>query len=81
MKEKFIQRALCKTTCDVRDCRNAAEYAFAAKGRPGKFFLCKDCLADLAAEGAALAVPKSPENTIKKIMKRKEEERLYVRED
>ena len=66
-----------KTKCDVRDCKNDAEYQFATKGRAGKCFLCSKCLAELTNQGATLRVPKSPKNTIKKKMELKSQEDNY----
>ena len=57
-----------KTKCDVKDCKNDAEFTFATKGRNGRCFLCLKCLAELTAEGKKLTTPKSPQNAIKKKM-------------
>ena len=62
-----------KTKCDVRDCKNDAEFQFAVKGR-GRCCLCNKCLAELAAQGRTVTVPKSPKNTIKRKMEMKSEE-------
>ena len=66
-----------KTKCDVRDCKNDAEFFYATKGRTGKSFLCTKCLAQLAFQGKTLCVPKSPKNTIKKKMELRSEEQNY----
>ena len=63
-----------KTKCDVRDCKNDAEYQFATKGRTGKCFICSRCLSELSAQGRTVTVPKSPKNTIKKKMELRSEE-------
>ena len=63
-----------KTKCDVRDCKNDAEFTFATKGRAGKCFLCSKCLAELSTQGRTVTVPKSPKNTIKKKMELKSQE-------
>ena len=65
-----------KTKCDVRDCKNTAHCYVPAKGRVGKFFLCKQCFDALASEVLRTVTPKSPKNTIKKIIDKKAEE-LY----
>ena len=66
-----------KTKCDVRDCKNDAEFSFATKGRAGKCFLCSNCLTELTAQGRTLRVPKSPKNTIKMKMEQKSQEENY----
>ena len=66
-----------KTQCDVRDCKQEAEFSFATKGRVGKCFLCRKCLAELTAQAKTLSVPKSPTNTIKKKMELKSQEQSY----
>ena len=63
-----------KIKCDVRDCKNDAEFKFATKGRAGKCFLCSRCLAELSKQGRNVTVPKSPTNTIKKKMEMKSKE-------
>ena len=66
-----------KTKCDVKDCKNDADYQFATKGRAGKCFLCSKCLEQLSSQGMALRAPKSPKNTIKRKMEMKSEENSY----
>ena len=66
-----------KTKCDVRDCKNDAEFTFATKGRVGKCFICSKCLAELTKQGKAVVVPKSPTNTIKKKMDLKSKEQNH----
>ena len=68
------------TKCDMRDCKNDAQYFVQVKGRVGKCFFCPQCLAELSVEGRVLTTPKSPKNTIKKQMERKLEEQNYVQE-
>ncbi|MCH5153054.1 MAG: hypothetical protein J1F68_03765 [Clostridiales bacterium] len=63
-----------KTKCDVRDCKNDAEYFYPTKGRTGKCFLCSKCLAELSTQGRTVTVPKSPKNTIKKKMEMAQEQ-------
>ena len=65
-----------ETKCDVKDCKNTAHCYVPAKGRVGKFFLCKQCFDALANEVLRTVTPKSPKNTIKKIIDKKAEE-LY----
>ena len=69
-----------KTKCDVRDCKNDAQYFFETKGRSGKCFLCSKCLEQIVAQGKTVTVPKSPKNAIKKQMERKLEEQNNVQE-
>lgn len=66
-----------KTKCDVRDCKNDAEYVFATKGKTGKCFLCSQCLAQLTSQGRIFCTPKSPKNAIKKKMEMKSQEQDY----
>ena len=66
-----------KPKCDVKDCKNDAEYQFATKGRVGKCFLCSKCLTQLTTQGSALRAPKSPTNAIKKKMEMKSQEQNY----
>lgn len=66
-----------KTKCDVRDCKNDAEFSYAIKGRAGKCFLCSKCLAELAKQARTVTVPQSPKNTIKKKMEQKLQEQNY----
>ena len=63
-----------KTKCDVRDCKNDAEFTFATKGRVSKCFLCSKCLAALSTQGRTVTIPKSPTNAIKKKMEMKSQE-------
>ena len=66
-----------KTKCDVRDCKNMAEYAFETKGRQGKCYLCKNCYEQILDEGRKSRVPKSPQNTIKKKLDKRTEEQNH----
>lgn len=63
-----------KTKCDVQNCKNLAVRYLPVKGKPSKIFLCQECLDRLYQEITAARTPKSPKNTIKKIIDRKEEE-------
>ena len=63
-----------KTKCDVKDCKNAAGWYLPVKGRVGKMFLCQECRDKLYKEALAACTPKSPKNTIKKIIDKKAEE-------
>ena len=67
-----------KTKCDVKDCKNPAEFAFETKGRQGRCYLCEACLEQLLNEGRKLRVPKSPKNAIKKQLDRRAEEQSYA---
>lgn len=73
----MIFTATVKTKCDVKNCKNDAEYFFETKGRNGKCFLCKHCYDALASDALKKRVPKSPKNTIRKLMDEKEESRAY----
>lgn len=66
--EQIIFESATKNKCDVKDCKNEASYFFAVKGRWGKFFICKNCLDVIANRAITFRTPKSPKNTIKKIM-------------
>lgn len=70
----MITKTADKTKCDVKDCKNLAVYYIPAKGRTGKFFLCSDCFKKLCSEVLRTVTPKSPKNTIKKIIDKKAEE-------
>ncbi len=61
-----------KVRCDVKDCKYAAEFCLPSKGKVGKFFLCRNCLDKLVGQAMAFRTPKSPKNTIKKIIDEKE---------
>ena len=63
-----------KTKCDVRDCRNLASYYLPIKGKVGKLFLCKECCDKLYKQAISMRTPKSPKNTIKKLIDKKAEE-------
>lgn len=65
-----------KIKCDVKDCKNMAAYSLPSKGRVGKFFLCKGCFEQLCKDALALRTPKSPKNTIKKMIDKKAEEEV-----
>ena len=74
----MLTKTTVNTKCDVRDCRNSAEFAFETKGRQGRCFLCRPCLEQLTEEGRKLRVPKSPQNAIKKQLDRRAEEQAYA---
>ena len=69
----MVTKTTAKTKCDVKDCKNGAEFAFDTKGRQGKCYLCKQCYETLLEEGRRLRVPKSPQNSIKKQQDRRAE--------
>lgn len=62
-----------KLKCDVKDCKNLASFSFPSKGRVGKFFLCEQCLQNIVQEVSKSTTPKSPKNTIKRIIESKED--------
>ena len=74
----MVTKTTANTKCDVRDCKNTAEYAFEIKGRQGRCYLCKECFERLLDEGRKLRVPKSPQNPIKKQQDKRAEEVNYV---
>ena len=68
-----------KARCDMHLCPNLAEYRIAAArggirifGNAG-LYLCGDCLKELYQAIGKVLVPKSPDNLIKKAVKRREE--------
>lgn len=67
-----------KTKCDVKNCKNAADYYFEVKGRAGKCFLCGQCFDALVSDALKKRAPKSPVNSIRKQMSKKEKENAYV---
>ena len=67
----MLNKINAKTKCDVRGCKNNAEFQFDTKGRNGKCFLCAECVANLCADGRARLVHKSLQNTIKKHIDKK----------
>lgn len=71
MKEKLVFKNSVKTKCDVRCCKNAAEYFIPSKSMSGRFFLCKECLESVLSS-AERPAPKSPENAIKRKSEQKE---------
>ncbi len=70
----MINKTTEQTKCDVKDCKNMAYCYIPAKGRVGKFFLCKQCFDKLCGDVLKNVTPKSPKNTIKKIIDRRTEE-------
>ena len=74
----MVTKTTAKTKCDVKDCKNSAEFAFETKGRQGRCFLCRACYEKLLEEGRKQRVPKSPQNAIKKQLDRRAEEQYYV---
>ena len=68
-----------KARCDMHLCPNLAEYRIASEGGGIRIFgssglyLCGDCLKELYQAIGKVVVPKSPDNLIKKAVKRREE--------
>ena len=64
-----------KARCDVHLCRGLANYRIVGlKGFGGSgLYLCSDCLTKLYEAVGREIVPKSPDNLIKKAVKRREE--------
>ena len=71
-----LEKLNVKSRCDMHLCRNVAEY----RVRPGGvslfggagIYLCRDCLVKLYEAIGRELVPKSPDNLIKKAVKRRE---------
>lgn len=76
----MIDKNIYRVTCDVKNCKNIAEFVFTAKGRMGKFYICRECLSKLAGDYSKLVVPKSPKNVIKKAMDNKKESIAEIKE-
>ena len=72
----MIEKTTEKTKCDVKDCKNSAVWYLPVKGKVGKMFLCEECCNKLYKQMVATHTPKSPKNTIKKIIDKKAEEDL-----
>ena len=67
--------------CDMGLCRNVAEYSISPSGtkahvpwrrEAGGTYICHDCLVELYEAIGKVLVPKSPDNMIKKAVKRRE---------
>ena len=67
----MIEKTQYQISCDVRNCKNTAEFCFSVKGRVGKVHLCEQCVRLLGNDCAKLRTPKSPKNAIKKAMEDK----------
>lgn len=74
----MITKTTDKTKCDVRDCKNLASCFIEAKGRTGKFYLCDRCFEKLCGEVLRTVTPKSPKNTIKRIIDQKAEKAYEI---
>jgi len=67
-----------RSRCDMHLCRNLAEYRVGSGGGMAHLFgssglyLCHDCLVKLYEAIGKELVPKSPDNLIKKAVKRRE---------
>lgn len=66
----LLQKNNAKVQCDVRNCKNVANYYFETKGRVGRCYLCADCYNQLAPSNSEKAPP-SPQNTIKRKMEKR----------
>ena len=70
-----------KARCDMGLCKNLAEYSVAGGAKAhlpwrreaAGTYICHDCLVELYAAIGRVLVPKSPDNLIKKAVKRREE--------
>lgn len=74
----MITATTAKTKCDIKDCRNDAEYQFAIKGRVGRCYLCSKCLGKLTSDGMAFRTPKSPQSAIKRQLDKKQKEAILI---
>ena len=70
-----------KARCDMGLCKNLAEYSISParekahlpwRKEAGGTYICGQCLRDLYAVIGKVLVPKSPDNMIKKAIKRRE---------
>ena len=70
----MLTKNMYKIACDSGSCKNVAAYSIRAKGfgRGSKFFLCEECLGSLYREIGKILTPKSPDNAIRKSLKKKE---------
>jgi len=71
-----LEKLNVKSRCDMHLCRNAAEYRVRSGGASlfggAGIYLCHDCLVKLYEAIGRELVPKSPDNLIKKAVKRRE---------
>jgi len=74
-----------KARCDMGLCKNIAEYSISSSGakahlpwrrEAGGTYICRECLNELYAAIGRVLVPKSPDNIIKKAVKRREENEI-----
>jgi len=68
----MVTKTETKTKCDVKDCKNNANFFLPSKARSGKFFLCEACYECIVNEAMKRRTPKSPKNAIKKAIDNKE---------
>ena len=54
--------------CDVKGCNNMTANYILVRGRVGKMHICDECLSQLVQFCLPRFTPKSPKNTIKKII-------------
>ncbi|MBQ2723404.1 MAG: hypothetical protein IJF72_01985 [Clostridia bacterium] len=64
----MITKTTYKTSCDVKNCRNTADYCFETKGKMSRTYLCKECLAKIVQFGTQETKVKSVVNAVKKAM-------------
>jgi len=71
-----------RARCDMGLCKNIAEYSISSgsvkahlpwRREASGTYICSDCLKELYAAIGKVLVPKSPDNLIKKAIKRREE--------
>ena len=70
-----------RARCDMGLCKNIAEYSISAstvkahlpwRREAGGTYICASCLKELYAAIGKVLIPKSPDNLIKKAIKRRE---------
>lgn len=60
--------------CGAKGCNNLTSTYISVSGRTGKVYLCDKCLSQLVQYYLPKYTPKSPINTIKKILDSKEQQ-------
>ena len=70
----LLQKSTTTAKCSCKGCTNSATHYILAKQ---KIYLCDSCFERLASEAISRRTPKSPQNTIKRKLDKKQEE-TYV---
>ncbi len=74
----MICKVTSKTKCDVKNCKNDADFYFEVKGISGRCFVCAKCLERLRDDAPSKPTPKSPANTIKRKLAERAKENGYA---